>query len=88
MLELASIISAQTQVVNEHLQLQGFDSPSFDLEYVDPPYVPSEVAVAKRAIFEATEELNSIILGPMGFLSIIDVSMIKWHFSIHVLIVA
>lgn len=63
--ELASLISAQTGIVDEYLQSNGLSSPSFDLDYTEASQLPKEIISAKNAISEATEELNCLIAGPV-----------------------
>jgi len=67
--ELASIISNHTEIVDRYLQSQELHSPSFDCEYTEASNLPAEIVIAKNKIVEATEELNSLMLGPIGLLT-------------------
>ncbi|KAF7888278.1 uncharacterized protein EAF02_002819 [Botrytis sinoallii] len=71
--ELASIISTQTTIVDEYLQSHGIASPSFDVNYSETHQTPKEISASKSIIFEATEELNSLIGGPVGVLTFMNV---------------
>jgi hypothetical protein len=67
--ELASIISTQTGIVDQYLQSHGIASPSFEVSYIETTPLPQEIIASKNAIFEATEELNALIAGPIGILT-------------------
>lgn len=80
--ELAAIISAKTEIIDQYLQSQKLASPSFDPDYIEPQ-LPPENAVCKVAISEATEELNSLLAGPTAFWTILDV---RYLLKLHVLL--
>jgi hypothetical protein len=70
---LASNISKNTAVVAKYFEVHGVPSPSFNKDYVEPKYLPTEIMAAKQAIVEATEELNVLALGPTAFLTATNV---------------
>jgi hypothetical protein len=75
--QLASIIYTQTGIVDQYFQSQGIASPTFEVGYVETNQLPKAIIDSKNAIFEATEELNSLIAGPIGFLTSLNVSMLQ-----------
>ncbi|KAF7953580.1 uncharacterized protein EAE97_000979 [Botrytis byssoidea] len=75
--ELASIISTQTIIVDEYLRSHGIASPSFDVNYSETPQIPKEISASKNIIFEATEELNSLIGGPVGVLTSMNMTILS-----------
>jgi hypothetical protein len=77
--ELATIISTQTTFVDQYLQSHGISSPSFDAEYNEMTTPPKEITASKNAILEATEELNSLIAGPVGYLTSLNVSLSPFY---------
>jgi hypothetical protein len=74
--ELASIISTQTEFVDQHFQSHGIPSPSFEIGYSETIQLPKDIVDSKNAILEATEELNGLVAGPVGFLTSLNVSML------------
>ncbi|KAF5871753.1 putative o- protein [Botrytis fragariae] len=81
--ELASIISTQTTIFDEYLQSHGIASPSFDVNYSETPQIPKEISASKNIIFEATEELNSLIGGPVGVLTSMNITILPTLHAIY-----
>jgi len=81
--ELASIIYTETGIVDQYLHSHGIASPSFDIEYSETSQLPKEITASKTAIFEATEELNSLIAGPIGTLISTNASIIPTLHAIY-----
>ena len=73
--ELASRIAEHTTNLNNYLVSQGLPTPSFDP--IVPPDVtlPDAVAASREIILDATDELHSIIVGPIGLLTAPYVSL-------------
>lgn len=71
--ELASIISANTAKIDDHLTANGFNEISFDENAGDVLSGPG-LAAARQAVLEATDELHALMLGPAGILTTPSVS--------------
>lgn len=67
-IQLAQTISAQTAVLDSHLQNNGLPQPSFDEEGPTEAFKDGtpDVQQAKSDILEATIELRQLIEGPMS----------------------
>ena len=63
--ELASIIQASTEKLETHLVSCGLPLPSFDAAIPPVPSLPPGIASYRTAILEATDELHSLIKGPI-----------------------
>ena len=72
--ELATLIKSKTADIDEYLKSNGLQSPSFDIDAPEKLQLPVELALAKDAILEAADELNSLLLGPVDFLTNYNVS--------------
>lgn len=66
--ELASSIQAHTVEVDEYISSRGLPSPSFDVSMPPQLDLPESIRLSSTAVIEATSELHSLMLGPMGFL--------------------
>ena len=69
--ELAQIIAAGTQTVDEYFTSHNLATPSFDVDGPPAIIIPSEipeVAAAHAAVIDATKELHSLMLGPRALL--------------------
>lgn len=71
--ELASIITANTAKIDEHLTANGINEISFD-ENAGEVLSGPELAAARQAVLEATDELHALMLGPAGILTTPSVS--------------
>ena len=68
--ELASIISMRTKLVDEYLSAQGLPPLSFEPTEDSRQYsLPDSIQAAQKEILEATDELHAHMLGPMGILN-------------------
>jgi hypothetical protein len=69
--ELASVISSNTKIVDEHLASKGLPSPSFAAD--NPPALlfghGTDIETSRQAVVDATDELQALMLGPTGILS-------------------
>ncbi|CAO1605807.1 hypothetical protein XANCAGTX0491_009313 [Xanthoria calcicola] len=66
--ELASIITANTAKIDEHFTANGINEISFD-ENAGEVLSGPELAAARQAVLEATDELHALMLGPAGILT-------------------
>ena len=68
--ELASIISTRTNLVDEYLSAQSLPPLSFEpIEDSQQYTLPDSIQAAQKEILEATDELHAHMLGPMGILN-------------------
>ena len=68
--ELASIISMRTKLVDDYLSAQGLPPLSFEPLADSQQYtLPDSIQAAQNDILEATDELHAHMLGPMGILN-------------------
>ena len=67
--ELASVIQTNTSKVDQYLSSVGTPTPSFDIEAPLAFILPAEIAACREAVLEATDELNSLMLGPIELLN-------------------
>ena len=63
--ELASIISSNTSLVDEYISAHDLPPLSFE---PNGSSLPDGILSAQTAILEATDELNALMLGPEGIL--------------------
>ena len=66
--ELASLIQHHTLKVEDYISSQGLPSPSFDIGTPAQLQFPEAIAESQNKVIEATDELHSLMLGPIGFL--------------------
>jgi len=66
--ELASTISISTSIYNNYLQDHGLPQPSFLPDAPPKMDLPPHIAKARDTILEASEELQALMLGPVGHL--------------------
>ena len=74
--EIAAIIQSQTMKLDEHLKANGLKSPSFDIDAPSKLSLPPSIAETRAAILDATNELHSLVLGPVQSLTDYQVSSI------------
>ena len=67
--ELASLIATSTADVESHLASKGLSAPTFDAEVSSHAILDDRIAVSRQVILEATDELHSLMLGPVGILT-------------------
>jgi hypothetical protein len=69
--QLANAIAADTAVVDAYFTAHNIASPSFDVDgpltVVIPPF-EKDVIAAHTRVLGATQELHSLMLGPMAML--------------------
>ena len=63
--ELADSIQTNTSKVEKYLSSHGIPTPSFDIETPLEMDLPDDIEACRVAILEATDELHSLIVGPM-----------------------
>lgn len=75
--ELANIISKNTEVVDSYLVSQTLPTPSFDAECPERLLFGhgEQIDGARQAVVDATDELQALMLGPTGLLSSLFVRM-------------
>lgn len=79
--ELASIIASNTAEIDEYLSSRGLPTPSFDAD-VAPRFLDEKpIAACRQAILEATDELHSLMLGPIGIFLIPAVRLTPQKFN-------
>ena len=66
--ELASVIQVHTLKVDEYISSHGLPSPSFDVSMPARLQLPESIELSSITVIEAASELQSLMLGPMGFL--------------------
>ena len=67
--ELASIIKIHTSKVQDHLRSMNLPLPSFEAEQPPSLLLDETIAESRLAVLEATDELHSLMLGPVGVLT-------------------
>ena len=65
--ELASIISANTVMINEHFSAKNLPPLSFGID-ANTSDLPPELLGARSNILEATSELHDLLLGPFDLI--------------------
>lgn len=63
--ELANSIQTNTSKVDQHLSSHGIPTPSFDVETPLEMDLPDDIEACRVAILEATDELHSLVMGPV-----------------------
>jgi len=63
--ELSTIIDENTCKVDDYFTSNGLPTPSFEPSTPPDLPLPPDVAQAKEAVFEAMDELQALLLGPM-----------------------
>ena len=65
LLELASIIKAETEKFEAYLRDNNIPGPSFEPDgHADPPRLPESVQKSRQEIIRATQELKDLVVGP------------------------
>ncbi len=67
--ELASLIAINTTNLDAHLTSEGLPTPSFDADAPARLLFDDKIASSRQAILEATDELQALVLGPIGILT-------------------
>jgi len=63
--ELATLIQKNTAILDDYLNTNGLPTPSFDESSPPVLHLPKDTADVREAIIEATDELHSLLLGPV-----------------------
>lgn len=63
---LATAIAANTKKVDDYLTSKGLPPPSFDVDTPVKYDFPPDIAVAQLKVLEDTEDLQTLMLGPLG----------------------
>lgn len=65
MVELAAIITKQTEILDRYLKESGSPSPGFDFDSpVNFPKLPDEIKKAREEVVRASKELTDLVTGP------------------------
>jgi len=67
--ELASLIAVNTAAVDAHLDSSNLPTPSFGPGFPAQVLSEAKIAASRQVILEATDELHSLLLGPVGALT-------------------
>ena len=67
--ELSSVIQVSTARLDDYLKAHGISSPSFDLDTPAKLSLPADIAEVRENLLDATDELNTLILGPVRYLT-------------------
>ena len=70
---LANAIQTNTSIVDQYFSSHGIPTPSFDIETPLELHLPDDIASCRTAIIEATEELQMLMLGPVGTVDLLRV---------------
>ena len=71
--ELASTIASHTAIVEDFLSSEGLPTPSFDVGALPQLPLRGASAESRDIILDATQELQDLILGPIGMLRLTHV---------------
>jgi hypothetical protein len=63
--ELASIIHDNAVKVDAYLTSESLPTPTFDISCPAHPALPPHIQSSQEAVFEATDELTALMLGPV-----------------------
>ena len=66
--ELATIIQENTIKVDEYINSKGLPTPSFSIQTSPQLDFPADVAGARDVVLEAMDELQALMLGPIGWI--------------------
>lgn len=79
--ELATTIQTHTNKLDEYFHSNDIASPSFDINSPAVVKLPDEIATSKNFILEASDELQMLVLGPVGFLTNLHVLFVTLMMS-------
>ena len=74
--ELTNIISTNTAKLDEYTSRRSLPTPSFHVD-TTTWLCDEDIAAIRQALLEATDELHTLMLGPIGIVSNPAVSVIK-----------
>jgi hypothetical protein len=65
MVELAQIITRETEKLDKYLKESGSEQPGFDVDSpANFPKLPAEIKKAREEVMRATKELGDLVTGP------------------------
>lgn len=65
LMELAQIITRETEKLDKFFKQSGIPMPSFDIDApLDFPGLPEEIKTARQKVVESTKELGDLFVGP------------------------
>ena len=65
MVELARIITRETEIVDRYLRESGSEQPGFDVDSpANFPKLPADIKKAREEVVRATKELSALVTGP------------------------
>ena len=67
--ELAASILSNTSAIDDYLISENLGSPSFNIDAPSKLQLPVDLTKLKTQILDATDELHTLLLGPVGFLT-------------------
>lgn len=67
--ELANSIQTNTSELDQYFSSHGIPTPSFDIETPLEIDLPDDIEACRVAILEATDELHSLIMGPVQMIN-------------------
>lgn len=65
---LAKDIQDNVTALENYLQLEGLPSPAFTANFPAKLQLPGSIAALLQHALESSDELHSLLLGPMGFI--------------------
>ena len=66
--ELTSQISINTSIYSDYLRANGWPQPSFSTDTTPKVDLPPDIVKVRNTVLEASEELQALMLGPIGYL--------------------
>lgn len=79
LIELAAIITRETEKLDKFMKENGGPAPSFDVDgLLEFPKLPSDIKAAREAVVKATKELGDLVTGPRE-----SVRWMAWDVGIH-----
>ena len=67
--ELASIIDSRTSAIDSYLKSENLSSPSFSAGMLPILPLPDHLRAAQDEIWEASVELQALVVGPLQYLT-------------------
>jgi hypothetical protein len=65
LIELARMITKETETLDEYVRESGCSMPGFDVDApMDFPSLPEEIQRARQKVVESTQELRDLVVGP------------------------
>ncbi|KAL3422651.1 o-methyltransferase [Phlyctema vagabunda] len=65
LVELAAVITRETEKLNGYLRDRGLPTPGFDIDSpLNFPSLPADIKRARESVVQATKDLNDLVTGP------------------------